>query len=396
MIIEVLIFILLGLIIGVLAGITPGIHPNMVALVVPLLISTGLEPYKAVAFLVALGISNVFVDFIPSLLFGSPDSESGMATLPGHRMLMKGQGHHAVRLAVIGGFFSIMLCIAVLPLMMLSIPPLYALARPYTHFMLAAIVALIVLSERKPKKIFWSAVCFALAGSIGLLSNAFPLDSSLILFPMLAGFFGVPSMLLHSTSSAIPEQDFGSKKVERKSAGKSVVLGSIGGIFAGLLPGVGIGSLAALATIDRNDRSFLMSLGAIAASNALVSFLALWLIGNPRSGIAVALEQLVSIDFGLFLLIVAVALVSASAASVITLFLSRKSLRFLSRVSYSAFSRLILLLVVFLAAAFTGPLGLLMMFACAALGIFAGAVKVRRGILMAVLILPTILFFAGF
>jgi putative membrane protein len=395
MALEIIAFLLLGIAVGTGAGITPGIHPNMVVLLVPLLATLGLEPSMLLTFLVALGISNIFVDFIPSLLLGAPDSESGLATMPGHRMLMKGKGHHAVRLAVTGGLLSILLCTALLPAIALALPPLYSAARPHTHFILGAIAALLVVSEKSPKKIFWSAACFLLAGSIGLISSSLPVDRSLVLFPVLSGLFGVPGLLLLKSEGRLPDQRFDREGESRRKTAKATVMGTAGGILSGLLPGVGTGAVASLATVDRNDRSFLTTLGAIAAANALVSFLALWLIGNPRSGVAVAAEQLITLDYGLFLLVAAVALASAGIAAPLTLALSRKALKAIAKVSYASFGRALLLLLAFLAGAFTGPVGLLLMASCSALGVFAASIKIRRGILMGVLILPTILFFAG-
>lgn len=391
---DLLAFVFLGIAMGAAMGIAPGIHPNMILLAIPLLMSLEASAASLTAFMVALGVANAFVDFIPSLLFGAPDSESGLATLPGHRMLLKGMGYQAVRHAVSGGLLSVVFCLASLPFLALAVPALYSSARPYTHYLLAVVVAILIATERSKKRMFWSAVCFALSGLIGLILPSLPIDRNLILFPVLAGFFGIPGLATHSEGISFPVQNFGRDPEGKSRLVMPPVLGSLGGILSGLLPGVGVGSIAAIATATRSDRAFLQTFGAIAVSNVLVSFLAIWLIGNPRSGVAVALEQLVAVDFGLFLLMAFSAALAAAISAPLALLLSRKTLSLISRLDYCNLNRSVLAILIFLVAAFTGAIGIVLMLTCTALGFFAGRMKIKRGILMGVLIVPSMLYFA--
>src|SRR3989338_8821591 len=100
MLIELILFSSAGLILGVFFGLVPGLHPNTIILFTPFIASLIDNPLFAVAFLVAMGVSNVIVDFIPSILIGAPDAEKELTILPGHRFLMSGRGYGAVKLCV--------------------------------------------------------------------------------------------------------------------------------------------------------------------------------------------------------------------------------------------------------------------------------------------------------
>ncbi len=391
MFLELLAFTALGIAIGIIFGLIPGIHPNMIILSLPLLLSIEINPILIIAFLVALGISNAMADFIPSMLLGAPDN-GAMAVLPGHRLLLSGYGYSAIKLAVIGGLFSIILCAAILPIIILTLPPLYDFIRPFIYVILILFSSLMILTEKR--KIL-AIACFLLAGIIGLMLDSLPVNGLLILFPVLSGFFGVSVLLLQVRNKVlVPRQRKGELYVTKKTFSRSIVSGSFAGIASGFLPGVGSSELSAFASVDKNERSFLITFGAITISNVLLSLLSLWLIGRARSGIAVVIEQLTEITLIESLFIVAVALISVSLSAIAVLFLAKKFIVFIEKMNYSIISKLILLLILSLTLIFTGIYGLIVLATCAALGIIVNLMQIKRGLLMAVLIMPTIAFYA--
>ena len=122
---EILLAIIVGLLVGVLFGLIPGLHPNTIILLVPLIAQLSLPPLVIIAFVVSLGISNTFVDFIPSMLLGAPEAGNELSVLPAHKMLLQGNGYDAVKLAVIGGLGSILLVIALFPSIIFSFSRLF-------------------------------------------------------------------------------------------------------------------------------------------------------------------------------------------------------------------------------------------------------------------------------
>jgi len=373
-----------------------GIHPNTIVLAVPLLASLNMEPTCLVTFIVALGVANAFGEFIPSMLLSAVDSESGLATLPGQRMLAQGNGLTAIRLAVTGGIVAVGICALAIPLLALSIPAIYATTRPIIWVVLAAFVGTMVLTERLPHKIFWAMVCVLASGAIGLLAFSLPIDRATILFPVFTGFFAFPHMILQIRDGVqIPKQSYKESDSGIKQAIRPAALGAAGGALAGLLPGIGSAEIASVLTVEKNDRTFLTTMGALSVSNIVMSFLALWLIGNPRSGVAVAVDQLISIDFGMFLTIIFAVLVATAIAAPLTIVSARRLLNVLQRINYVRLSQLIFLALAVGVGLFTGPLGVLLALTCAGLGLFVNVVQIKRGLLMGVLIIPTMLFLMG-
>ena len=393
---EILLFALLGILLGILFGLVPGIHPNLIVLSLPFLLVLNIEPLLLLSFIVAMGVTNSIVDFIPSVLLGAPDAGNELAILPGHRMLMQGNGYQAVKLTVIGGVGSVVVCSLLLPVLIFLVPFLFATFGNYIYILLIAIVLVMVLTERVNEKRIWALLCFFLAGIIGLLAGRLPIDNNLVLFPILSGMFGMSLLVLQiRNKTKIPEQKKKEELVSHNLINRSVLSGSLGGIGSGLLPGVGSSEIASLASVDKNDKSFLITIGALTTANIIISLLAMWLIGKTRSGIAVVVNQLMEIGFNEFLLIVFVSLIACGVGAVATLLLTRKILSVLGRINYSQVSLAVIFMLIILVFVFTSYYGLLLAITCCALGIFANLVKIKRGNLMGVLILPTILFYLG-
>lgn len=86
---------MIGIMLGVITGITPGLHINLVATTMfslsPLL-SNYLSPINIAVILVSMSITHTFLDFIPSIFLGAPNSETALAVLPGHTLLLRGEG----------------------------------------------------------------------------------------------------------------------------------------------------------------------------------------------------------------------------------------------------------------------------------------------------------------
>jgi putative membrane protein len=396
--IEIILFLLLGIGFGILGGLAPGIHPNTLAIIFSGMAWLFSSPQCFIAFMVAMGITSSVLDFLPSIFLGSPDESTALSVLPGHRLLRKGLGYHAIRLAVIGSVGSIILCTALLPVAMISFPLMYSFSRPWMHIILSFVVVFMILTERKK---LMASFCFLSAGLVGLFGSSLPISQNFYLFPVLSGLFGIPVLLLSlKNREEIPEQRKKVKRISTATIGRHVLKGSLAGIIVGLLPGVGPSQAAFLTdatSVRKKGRgeSFLISLGSVTTANTLFSFLALWLIGNPRSGVAVAIANFTQIGFNDFLLMVVVSLVATGIAAIITLRIARMFVSFLPRINYFRLNLFVLALIFSLVIYFTGIFGLFIALLTTSLGMLANLSGIRRSHLMGVLILPTILFFSG-
>jgi len=395
--IELFLAFLFGILLGVIAGLLPGLHPNNVVPII-LGISFLFGPLPSAIILVSCGVINTFIAFIPSILLGAPEDSTVLGVLPGHKLLLQGRGFEAIKLCVIGCFGGVLFSILTLPLFVFFITSLYNLIRPNVQWILIFVVSYMVLSEKGKNK-FYSLLIFITSGVLGLLVLNNLSDS--MLFPLLTGLFGFPMLLLSIfEKSKLPEKfSFDEEKLERKSLLSCIGIGSLAGIIAGLLPGVGSTQSTILTQQafqrKRDERSFLISIGAITSSDIVYSTLALWLLGNPRSGIAVGISKLLEIGFNEAMIFIIFILISASIATIITLKITKVALMFLRKINYQKLCISTSIFLFILTIIFSGLIGILVLIESLAIGLIPNKIGIKRTHMMGCLLIPTILFFMG-
>ncbi len=391
--IDLLLALAFGITVGTVCGLLPGLHPNN-AIPIILGLSFLFPPLSAAIVLISAGVVNSFVAFIPSILIGAPEEENALSALPGHRLLMQGRGYEALRLTVVGGFASILFAMLTLPIFVLTVPSLYNYLRPNIHFLLIFVAAYMIFSEKGKGKIF-AALVFALSGALGYLT--LNLEGNEILFPLLAGLFGLPMLLLAvKNRTVLPETfSFESDSFGKRNLLKPAVIGSLAGVIAGLLPGIGSSQATVLAqeASKANDKTFLMAMGGVNVVDIMYSILALWLIGNPRSGIAIAVGNLVNVDMNMVLVFLSVVLAAAGIGAFLTLKLSRRAVFAIRKINYERLCLFVFAFVCILIFIFTGFFGLAVSGIALSIGLVASLTGIRRSHAMGCLILPTIIFF---
>lgn len=399
---DILLMLVLGVCFGIVAGLIPGLHPNSTIPFI-ILLSGLFAPLSIAIFLVSMAIVNGFVAFVPSILLGAPESGNELSILPGHRLLLSGRAFEAVKLTVIGGLGAVCVAAATLPLFAITVPLIYKLLRPYIHWLLGAVVAYMILSEENIKKIAAAIAVFILSGALGIVV----LDSLCVkdgLFPLLSGLFGLPILLVSiKTKTKLPESfSFDEEMLSRTTVWKAICSGAVAGIIAGLLPGIGSSTAATIVQNFQSKiseqvdcRKFLISIAAITGADIIYSLLALWLIGNPRSAIAVAVGELIQIDFGKMMILLTCIICSAAIGAYIALRLVRSFIFIIRRVNYSLLCTTVCIFILFLIALVSGFIGLFVAGIAVAVGLYANLTAVHRTHAMGCLILPTILWFAG-
>jgi putative membrane protein len=396
MFLEILLFMAGGIALGILTGLLPGLHPNTVfVLVLSLAVFfTGFPVICTLVFIVSLSVSNVFLDFIPSILFGAPDPDSCLSVLPGHQMLMDGRGYEAVFLSTIGGLGAVLLTLLTLPILLFSIPFIYSQIYPFIHVLLILVIGWMVWTERGSGKL-WAALIFLFTGIFGMITlNTL---SDFALFPALTGLFGFSGLIVSFYGkSRLPQQ----KKTSRvdSNMAKGTVIGWTAGMLAGLLPGIGSSQAAVLAgqTFKAKTKDFLTALGGINAANIIFTLVAFYTLGKTRSGAVAAMAQLtqsISLNELLFLMLV------AAATTFISVILVLKIAGIvISRILSVSYRKINLSIIIFLLAAvliLAGPVGLLISFTGTLIGILTIKLGVKRSHMMGFLIFPTILYFSG-
>jgi putative membrane protein len=397
MFLDILLFMFLGILVGVITGLVPGVHPNtvFVAMVSAVALLATTQTELLLVFIMALAVSNTFVDFLPSIIFGAPDPATALSVLPGHRFLLEGKGYEAVLLTIIGGLGVAMLTLLTLPLLIYLIPGAYYIIRPVLHILLVLVVVWMVVTEKGWGRLLALAV-FLLSGILGVVTlNMFA--SEAMLFPSLTGLFAISTLLVSFyTRSAMPRQDMPMEI--RGNHRKGILTGWLAGWFAGMLPGVGAAQAGVLAaqSLKASTREFLTALGGINTSNIMFTFIIFYTTARTRSGAVWAISQIVtSITLWDTLLLILVGITACFISAIATIGLARLLLNQMRRINYSTLSLVVMLLLVFLIAVLSGPLGLLAALAGTFTGLLAILFRVRRSHLMGYLLLPTILYFSG-
>jgi len=406
MIIEIIFFLFLGILAGTFTGLIPGIHINLIGIFLISLSATLLSsilPIYFVVFVVAMAITHTFVDFIPSVFLGCPDTDTELSVLPGHELLKKGEGYQAVLLTCYGSILAIFTLILIAFPSILIISKIYNLIEGLIPFLLILIAIILISLERKK---FTALSVFLLTGFLGW--SVLNMEINQPLLPLLTGLFG-GSMLVMSIKNKIkiPKQEITSPKIINPRPIAGAFLGSlIASPICSFLPGVGSGQAAIIGNIiSRSDKKgFLVLIG---ATNTLVmgfSFLSLYLISKTRTGAAVAIKEIIGIpSMNILILILAVVLISGVISFFITKNLAKFFSQKITKINYTKVSTItlsVLVIVVFLASGIltgekitSGFFGLVILVASTLTGIYCIQTGVRRTNMMGCLIIPTIVYY---
>src|SRR3989344_670724 len=393
MLIETILALLTGIFAGTITGLIPGIHINLVgALLVSLSISSlsFINPIYLVVFISAMAITHTFIDFIPSIFLGCPDTETVLSVLPGHEMLRNGKGYEAILLTSYGSLAAVFILLFITFPLIFIILKVYDFLRILIPYILIFIFGFMIFIERKK---FSTFSVLLITGFLGWSVLNFPENYlKQPLLPLLTGLFG-SSMLVLSIKNKpiIPKQKITKPKTNIK---KPIIASLIASPLCGFLPGLGSGQAAIIGnTISKTDRKgFLVLLG---ATNTLVmgfSFIVLYTISKTRTGAAAAIKDLIGIlETNVLILIIFIVFISG----IISFFLIKKLAEFFSKkinkINYSLLSFIILIILIIVVFLISGFFGLIVLIVSTLTGIYCISLGVKRTNMMGCLLIPTIL-----
>jgi len=395
---EIILALVIGILFGVFTGLTPGIHTNLIAIVLisasPFLLGYT-TPIVLAVFIIAISVTNTFVNSIPSIFLGAPDSAMALGVLPGHRYLLKGWGYMAVKLTIIGSFGAVILSILMFPLSIPVVGFIYPLLKGYIGYILIVVVIFMLLRDRYK---LWAVFVFLISGALGLIVLNMP-NLKQPLFPLLSGLFGVSTLLISlRDTNNIPEQKKTQEiKLKKTTTIKALLSGQFSGFITAIFPGLGSAQAAVISmqiTRDLGDHGFMILIGSIDTVNFILSISALYVIDKARNGSIVAISQLIDgVNLPVVILFLAATLVSGSIAVFATLKLARVFSTYITKIDYKKLVIGIILFITAMVFVLTGPLGLLVLIVSTAVGIIPAEIKVTRTHGMGCLLLPVILYF---
>ena len=390
-----------GVILGTVSGLIPGLHANNFALVLAG-IATALPgpPLLVGVAMLAAGVVHTFVNVVPAMALGVPDAEMALTALPGHRLILDGRGHEAIRLSAVGSLLAIVLAVA------LAIPVTVAVTRAYPTIMahlsliLALVVCGLIASERTTRRRVGATLSFALAATLGAVtldvSPSAPLDAGGMLAPLFAGLFGAPVLIDAMRGGGVPPQEDDRIRLPRGILAVAAIAGALAGAVVGYLPGISA-AIAAVAVLfvmpdgdagadGIGDRRYVVATSGVDTANTVFALFALVAIGQPRTGVMVAFES-AGVPQSLPILLGTVVFAGV-AGFFLVIGLGDRYLAFVGNCSYWKISVSVLVLLCGLSYLFAGLLGVCVLVVATAIGLVPVRFRARRVHLMGVLIGP--------
>lgn len=403
MLIEILLALFIGTILGTITGLIPGIHINLIGTIIVALsikFATIVNPIYLITIIVSMAITHTFVDFIPSIFLGCPDTDTELSILPGHEMLKEGKGYEAIALALYGGLAAAIILILVSFPSVIIISKVYPfLIKGMAYILIATSIILVCLEKNKVS----AFLAFFLSGILGLCALNMNVNEPLL--PLLTGLFG-SSMIISSIKDKvkIPKQKITTPKI---NSARPLFGSLIASLLCGFLPGLGSGQAAILGTTlsqkgrkndsftkNKEKEEFLFLLG---ATNILVmgfSFISLYAISRTRTGAAAAVKEIIGeLNISSLVIILGVILIGGILAFFVSNWLAKRFAEKISKINYTFISKTVLIFLTIIVLFFSGLKGFFVFFVSTLVGIYCISLKIRRTQMMGCLLLPTIIFY---
>ena len=409
---ELVIACFIGILIGTTTGMIPGIHVNTAGAIIfasSTFLLSFLSPEFLCVMMVAMSIAHALIEFVPSMLLGVPEEGTATSILPGHRMVLQGRAKEVIRIVCVGGFGAIIVTILMLPIFSILLPMLHDISKPFTWMILLfASIYLTYSLTSNHRDFLWSLLLFALSGILGWTIFQTPISSGVTLMCIFSGLFGISTILFSlNDNSTLPHQNsFYDLNIDFDKF-KSIFAGGITGAILGFLPGFGpaqgtVIAQAASGTSDSDDDTvnFLLATSGLNISDCLFSLMAIYIIGNPRSGIAVYMSYLISkMSLNHLIIYIFASLLAVSVSLVLALRLGDSFSKLMGGVDYKKLSISVILLqivILFIFIFYYGaPVGymILALITSTAMGMLPHYLGVGKSHLMGVLIVPAIVIY---
>ncbi len=411
--IELVIACFIGILIGTMTGMIPGIHVNTAGAILfasSTFLLTFLSPEFLCVVMVSMSIAHALIEFVPSMLLGVPQEGTATSILPGHRMVLQGRSKEVIRIVAVGGFGAILVTILMMPIFAIVLPFLHDISKPYTWVILlfASIYLTYSLTDTS-RDFIWSLFLFISSGILGWAIFQTPISSGVTLMCVFSGLFGISTILFSlNDNSTIPHQNpFYDLNIDFNKF-KSIFAGGITGAILGFLPGFGPaqGTVMAQAVSGTNDNddddtvNFLLATSGLNISDCLFSLIAIYIIGNPRSGIAVYMSYLISeMSLNHLIIFIFASLLAVSVSLMLALKLGDSFSRLMGGVDYKKLSIGVIILQIVILYIFIfyyrAPIGYmtLALITSTAMGMLPHFLGIGKSHLMGVLIIPAIVIY---
>jgi putative membrane protein len=186
--------IFLGLFFGTITGLFPGIHVNIIAFFILIyfdfLENIFKDKFLLIVFILVMGLTHTFIDFIPSIFFGIVDETSSISLMPSQKLILNKKSLDAIYYSSWGSFLGGLISFILILFLLIFLKKIYIFFNPLISYFLIIVSILLILTEKTIIKIIWTIIISLFSGGIGLLL----LNSNHITNPLLILFIGIFSL----------------------------------------------------------------------------------------------------------------------------------------------------------------------------------------------------------
>nr|WP_267637885.1 tripartite tricarboxylate transporter permease [Halovenus rubra] len=389
-----LLFVFGGIALGTVSGLVPGLHANNFALLLAgFAPAVPGDPLWVGGAMLAAGVTHTFLDIVPALALGVPDPAMAPTALPGHKLVLQGRGREALRLSAAGSVLAVAFAVPLAIPVTFGMTRLYPTIAAHLSILLGAVSLLLVITERTMVARLGGGLSLGFSGALGALTLDIPaggvLPAGNMLAPLFAGLFGAPILIEAVGGEGVPPQADSRVTTSRRVVLCVGFIGTLCGAFVGYLPGISaaIAAGAAMVVVPyRGPRAFVVASSGVSTANTVFALFALIALGNPRTGVLVAIES-TNVPHNLPILLGSVA-IAAAVGFVLVLQVGDWYLNIVGSVDNAWLSVSVLLFLCVLVTAFTGLIGFAVFVVATVVGLIPARFGSRRMTLMGVLLVP--------
>jgi len=413
---SLLIIIILAIITGIITGLIPGLHINFISILILINFQTFqkiLPIEQLIIFIIIMSLTHTFIDFIPSIMFGIPNSDTAMSILPGQQMILNGQGYKAIFLSNLGSLFGVITSLFIGIIFYFNLETFYNQIQPLLPYILAIIVCLGIFLEPNFDSKFRAIMLILFTGGYGIfLLNSTQLNQPLLI--LFTGVFANAAIInsLLTKSQKIPQQDYKLPKLKQtitKKYLKSILNGTISSSICSITPAIGNIQAATISTItssknkktqnqqensQENQQNFISLISLINTNNFILSLITFLTISKARNGSIFVISQITNtITINQIIKFYLIILITTPIIFYLTLKIGKFAIKKLSKLTKQLkqinFTLLILLTIqiTYLESYF----GLLCLIGATLLGYLTIILNIKRIHLLSALIIPTII-----
>ena len=394
-----ILMIFIGIICGIFTGLLPGLHPNLIASLImtySLYLLNLIQIELIIIFIISMSITNAFINFIPSIIFGIPDENTTISVLPGTKMVLEGRGYEAIILSSFGSFFGVIFAILIMPLLFLFLKSTYESIQKFIPYLLIFVIIFLIISEDNLNNKFWALIIVLFSGGLGmLLLNSQLFENNLMV--IFTGLFGISALIysLYEKQNKIPKQELNFNFKFEKNIFKAIFVGGVSSTICSVSPGLGNAQAASVSSIffkDIKSKLYIIVTSSINTIDFVISIIAFYLIERARNGSVYAISQIMpKIAFHQLIAYITLILIVSIVSFFLTLFIGKIILKTVEKVNLKVMNICLIIILVVLVYFMSGIYSILALICCIFLGILCVSLEIRRVHLMAVLLFPVII-----